>query len=74
MVKETVVEIFRTDIQTRHQSLEVIALLHQCFPGMRVHIDLHDCDKVLRTEAEEVVPQQVIEIVTACGYRCEVLG
>jgi hypothetical protein len=42
-------------------------------PHSRINFDLEDCDKILRIEAENIVPERIIEILNANGCYCEVL-
>ena len=39
----------------------------------RATIDLHDCDKVLRIDAETIFIPVVLEMVSSLGFFCEIL-
>lgn len=65
------IEIFKTNVSRRSQSLVIAGSLQTHFSD--VHFDLEDCDKVLRIEAPEVDPALVIRLVKAQGFDCEVL-
>lgn len=67
------IEVFKTDIREATQADGIIALLLQQFPGTRVNIDLHDCDKVLRIEGKDFLPDAVMQLVSDNGFMCGVL-
>jgi hypothetical protein len=67
------IEVFKTDIQKVSQAKKLIALLMSHFPGSRINIDLHDCDKVLRIEGGSFLPAKVLTLVKENGFMCSVL-
>lgn len=67
------IEVFKTDIQETAQANSIIALLLQRFPGTRVNIDLHDCDKVLRVEGNDFLPAVIVLLVKENGFICGLL-
>ena len=68
-----IVEVFKTDVQEISQANHMIALLHQQFPGTKINFDLEDCDKVLRIEGHNILPWQLMQLITENGFRCGVL-
>ena len=67
------VEVFKTNITDKNTALKLIADLHSFFPGGRINFDLDDCDKILRIEREEILPELVTEFLAKKGYNCEIL-
>ncbi|MFD2872200.1 hypothetical protein ACFS5N_06965 [Mucilaginibacter ximonensis] len=68
-----IVEVFKTNVSEIETSERLIRqVLHQ-FPQSRVNFDMEDCDRILRVEADTVVPEKIIEILKSNGYLCEVL-
>jgi len=67
------IEVFKTNIQQVSQAKKMIALLLQHFPGSRVNVDLHDCDKVLRIEGCHFLPATVMMLVKQHGFICSIL-
>ncbi|MDE3249915.1 MAG: hypothetical protein KGO82_14725 [Bacteroidota bacterium] len=67
------IEVFRTDIAESAAALKMISILQQAFPGSRVNIDLHDCDKVLRLEGAGFEVPDIIQMVEEQGFICSVL-
>jgi hypothetical protein len=67
------VEVFRTNVHQHHQALMLVALLTEQFPLWRINFDLHDCDKILRIEGEDIVPHSIVRIIAAKGYQCGIL-
>ena len=67
------IEVFKTNIQQTAEAEELINLLLRHFPGSRINIDLHDCDKVLRIESSHVVPAKIMTLVEENGFMCSVL-
>lgn len=41
--------------------------------GGNINFDLDDCDKILRVESDEVIPEKISEVLTCKGFICEVL-
>lgn len=67
------IEVFKTDVKEVIQAKKIIALLHQRFPGSRVNFDLDDCDKVLRIEGDNFIPEEAIKLVKENGAVCDIL-
>jgi hypothetical protein len=70
---ETMIEVFKTNVQDIQQSLKTLSKLRQCFPDLRVNFDLEDCDKILRVEGKNVPNKKIIKTLLLEGYHCEVL-
>lgn len=67
------VEVFKTNIHDKTTANRITADLYEHFPEGRINFDLDDCDKILRVESENVIPEQVTGILTRKGFLCEVL-
>lgn len=68
------IEIFKTTVQSKEQSLKIITLLKRVFPEVSFIFDLEDCDKILRAEPVEM--QQIDSIknkLILLGFGCEIL-
>ena len=68
------VEVFKTNICKQKHSKTLVKKLLAHFPASKVHIDMDDCDRVLRVEGENICPDKVISLVIADGYYCELLA
>ena len=64
------VEVFKTNVQEKKEATELIKVLLQYFPGTRINLDLHDCDKILRVEGDSIEAHQVIKLVKSKGFYC----
>ena len=69
------VEVFKTNINTKGAAAALIAKLKFAIPSASVHIDLEDCDKVLRVETMNypIDEQTVVRLVIENNFYCEVL-
>ncbi len=67
------VEIFKTNVQNTFQANIVISLLRRHFPQSRINFDLEDCDKILRIEGKDFLPDKVSRLVSQKGFICRVL-
>ncbi|NCI45221.1 hypothetical protein [Sediminibacterium soli] len=67
------IEVFKTDISSSAQASHIAGLLVRHFPGGRISVDLQDCDRVLRVEAEAVCAETVIRLLADQGFACCVL-
>lgn len=67
------IEVFKTNIHDKTTANKVTADLYEHFPGGRINFDLDDCDKILRIESENIIPEEVAKILNCKGYLCEVL-
>jgi len=67
------VEVFKTNVNEIETSEQLIQQVLNHYPHSRVNFDMEDCDRILRVEADMVVPEKIIQILTANGYLCEVL-
>lgn len=68
-----IVEVFKTNVDQIETCEELIRQVLDQFPQSRVNFDMEDCDRILRVEADAVVPEKIIEILESNGYLCEVL-
>jgi hypothetical protein len=67
------VEVFRTNIPNTEIADKVVRILQTLFQPHRINIDLDDCDKVLRIEANHINSSEVIDAVYRLGYTCQVM-
>lgn len=67
------IEVFKTDIKKISQANKLVALLQARFPGTRINVDLHDCDKILRIEGPHFSVAGIVMLVTAHGFACTCL-
>ena len=67
------VEVFRTNVHRPSQAKEIIALLTEQFPGIKINFDLSDCDRVLKIEGKKLVPGEVMVMVRQRGFECRAL-
>ena len=68
------VEVFKTNVRAKRKSKLLLSVLCENFPLHKINFDLSDCDKILRVEGKAVPPAQIISLLTASGYQCEVLS
>ncbi|HTB31104.1 MAG TPA: hypothetical protein VK808_03710 [Bacteroidia bacterium] len=67
------VEVCKTDVQLPEQAVILAGKLSAKFPRIKINFDLEDCDRVLRVEGEQFVPNKIIEMVASNGYYCQVM-
>lgn len=67
------IEIFKTDVRTKRQAGKIVAQLLVQYPDAKISFDLSDCDRILRVEGKNIVPQRIIEHINSSGFCCEVL-
>jgi hypothetical protein len=67
------VEIFKTNVKQASEAEQLVSHLSSLMPDCRINLDLHDSDKVLRVQGEQVIPEQVVSIAKAMGYDCMIL-
>lgn len=70
---ETMIEVFKTNLQDIQQSLKLLSKLRQCFSKLRFNFDLEDCNKILRVEGKNVHINKITKILLLEGYLCELL-
>jgi hypothetical protein len=67
-------EIFKTDVQTKSQARQVVNLLKKGFLDANINFDLHDRDRILRVEGiNAVYPMAIMNNVRKLGFQCELL-
>ena len=69
----TVVEIFKTNIDSRRTARNIVNYLETHFPHCKVNVDLDDCDKILRVEALSLDGDKIMETVKNKGVTIAVL-
>lgn len=67
------IKIFRTNIQTEYQVVEITNILLREFHNFKISIDLEDWEKILRVQGNRFKSEDIERIVNAYGYRCEEL-
>ena len=65
-----IVEVIKTNVQTEIDTNYIIDTIHRQFPEYHINFDLEDCDKILRVEALELNPKNIIQYVNNLGYIC----
>ncbi len=60
-----VIEIFKTNVEELSEARRIVEKLYQHFPSYRINFDLHDCDRILRVEAngDPVNTDSIVDIV-----------
>ncbi len=66
------VEVFKTNVEDKLIADKITAELKTLFGG-NINFDLDDCDKILRVESEEVIPEKISEVLICKGFVCEIL-
>ncbi|MBS1492375.1 MAG: hypothetical protein JST55_02625 [Bacteroidetes bacterium] len=66
------VEVFKTNVEDKIIADKITAELQSMFGG-DINYDLDDCDKILRVESDEVIPEKISEVLICKGFICEVL-
>lgn len=62
------IELFKTNISKRKDAASIIEQLNAHYPFSKITIDLHDCDKILRIEGEQVQPLLITNVLHSFGY------
>ncbi len=59
------VEIFKTNVNTKRQANGILKVLHAHLPACHFNFDLDDCDRILRVQTSNcpVEIQTIIQIV-----------
>ena len=67
------VEVFKTNVRKIREAKLIIQKLAAEFPRHKINFDLADCDRVLRVQGESIPENEIISIVSALNYKCEIL-
>lgn len=67
------VEVFRTNVTCSEVAADLLLQLKDIFPDACINFDLEDCDKILRLEAKSISVENVITLIHAQGFDCELL-
>jgi hypothetical protein len=73
METETMVEVFKTNVEGHAAADTLICLLQQYFPCHRINFDLEDCDRILRIEGDDLIVSRIVHLVNKQGFSCHVL-
>ena len=65
--------IFKTNIATKEDRQTILEAIRSRFEVGQCHVDLEDCDKVLRITEMKVEEDEVISFVKDKGFDCDVL-
>ena len=67
------IEVFKTNVHEVAFAQRLVTLLATHFPGSKINFDMHDCDKILRVEGENLIPGNIASIVRDHGFTCIIL-
>lgn len=67
------VEVFKTNVRKKTESLKLLSALTEAFPALKMNFDLSDCDKVLRVEGEGMETLRIMVFIKDHGFTCEIL-
>lgn len=67
------IHVLKTNILNVEDLNKLVPVLTDEFRILKWTVDLHDVDKVLRIESNDISQQEVIELISAAGYCCEEL-
>jgi hypothetical protein len=67
------VEVFKTNVYEEDRSKALLRKLLVHFPNNKINFDLEDCDKILRVEGKDILPEKIMEILNEEGHDCEIL-
>jgi len=65
--------VFKTNVKDINQVRKISSHIRNINGVLKWNIDLHDCDKVLRVEADGLSPHSIEEIIQRAGYFCKEL-
>lgn len=66
--------VFKTNIEDTKQIKYLSPHLKLVDGILAWNVDLHDCDKVLRVEAEQLHPNTIVAVLNNAGYYCAELA
>jgi len=66
-------EIFKTNVEALSESKILLQKLLEHFPGHKMNFDLHDCDKILRVQGENISSEEIMRVLIEDNYQCRVL-
>ena len=67
------VEIFKTDVTRKTKAKNILSMLQNEFPHLKINFDLGDCDKILRVEGKIISVEKIISLMEKQKYLCEQL-
>jgi hypothetical protein len=67
------IEVFKTNVEEIAQASKITDILLEHFPGNKINFDLHDCDKILRVEGKDLMPEKIMNVVMEKGFKCDIL-
>lgn len=69
------VEVFKTNVNTRGQADMLVDLIHKTFNSYTANFDLDDCDKILRVKSTSgfIEAALLVDLLKNFGYKAEVL-
>lgn len=67
------VEVFTTNVQYASQANLLMGVLLKIFPEYSINFDLEDCDRILRVESDSINSEEIIRLLAAENFQCEIL-
>jgi len=66
------VEIFKTNVNSKKQAGKVLKALNSCLPAYFFNFDLDDCDRILRVKSSGPVIETITIIRVVKDHRVEI--
>ena len=66
-------EVFKTNVRSIRKAKLIIQKLTKEFPAHKINFDLNNCDKISRVQGKNILQTEIINVVTALDYECEIL-
>ncbi len=67
------VEVFKTNVADKEVADMLRESLEQ-FPACKINFDLHDSDRILRLEGDDICTATVTDLLQTEGFDCELLA
>jgi hypothetical protein len=65
-----IIEVYKTNIESKEDARDLVALIQSSFMEVKVNFDLDDCDRILRVEACIEVIGKIPDFMRENGYVC----
>jgi hypothetical protein len=69
----SIIEVFKTNVESANDASNIVNMLLGHFPGSKINFDLQDCDKILRVEGNNFSSDKIIVLLKENGFHCAIL-
>ncbi len=72
-IRATMIYVFKTSVKSKKAARLLSPHLDKLVSASHWNFDLQDCDRILRIDSQNVIPEKITKLLQDSGFDCEEL-